>query len=130
MSFLDNLESNLKSLEGREERDSQREHLDRTAARARALAVAPFAAELRSGPFAKALLGHASRIGFGLRVKVRIAWIGDTLRLEAGEKRLDLQPTEKGVEAGFFESGQLLRALPVDLSGDAEALAHDWLRLA
>ncbi len=62
MSFLDNLENNLKALENREEggidesrrRDSERE---------RALAVAPWAERLKAAPFTSNLMKQATLAG-------------------------------------------------------------------
>jgi hypothetical protein len=54
MSFLDNLENNLKALESQEEKDPQalaRKAAQREAARSAALEIAPHAEALRNGPF-------------------------------------------------------------------------------
>src|ERR1035441_7101078 len=106
MSFLDNLENNLKSLESQEEGkgDAERQQRDRENRRASAQAAAPYAEELKKGPYTAELLKQATRIGFGMRLKVHIAWIGTTLRLEAREKRLELRPTESGVVAAYLEN--------------------------
>jgi hypothetical protein len=125
MSFLDNLESNLKNLENRDEQQSRREHEDRAEARRRALAAAPYVEQLKQGAFTKELLSHATRIGFGMRLKVRPSWIGGTLRLEAGERRLELRPTPEGIEAVLDG-----KARKLDPCEKAEALAREWLRPA
>jgi hypothetical protein len=127
MSFLDNLENNLKSLESHEEARDPREQQNREAARARTLAAAPWADRLKNGPFTKELMGQATRIGFSKRMKVRMSWIGTTLRLEAGDRRLDLEPGADCVTARFFENQQPVSAQPVDLDAPAEALARQWL---
>jgi hypothetical protein len=129
MSFLDNLENNLKSLESGEQaqEDAQRERKARDNARAASLAVAPHAEALRKGPFTAELLKQASRIGFTLRTKVHVAWLGSTLRLEAREKRLELRPTPEGVVAVYIEDGSEVRTEPVDLGGNAEKLVRNWL---
>jgi len=127
MSFLDNLENNLKSLESREEKQDGREQRQREAERARALAAAPWAETLKTSPFAQELMRQATRLGFTRRMKVRMAWIGATLRLEAGEQRLELAPTAEGVEAAFFQGQERVENTPVDLDGDAAALAARWL---
>jgi hypothetical protein len=127
MSFLDNLENNLKSLESREEGADPREQQNRAAERARILAAAPWADRLKNGPFTRDLLAQATRIGFSKRLKVRISWIGATLRLEAGDRRLDLEPGPDGVTGRFFENQQAVSAQPVDLDAPAEALARQWL---
>ena len=95
MSFLDNLENNLKSLESAEQNrdEAERRGRARENERAEALAAAPYAEELKKGPFAAELLKQAARIGFSMRTKVHIAWIGTTLRLEARDRRLELRPT-------------------------------------
>ncbi|MBC8164369.1 MAG: hypothetical protein H7Y20_00705 [Bryobacteraceae bacterium] len=128
MSFLDNLESSLKNLEGNNERGGnsadRRRHRDD---RAHALAIAPNAEALKKSPFVNDLLTHAVRIAHGMRVKVNMIWLGSTLRLDARELRLELQPTEDGLLAVFFEDGQQTSVEPLDLQGDAEALATKWL---
>src|SRR5689334_17102982 len=97
MSFLDNLESNLKSLESNQETDHTAEYQRRARERAGAQAVAPYAEALKKGPFTAELLKQTTRVGFSLRTKVHIAWLGSTLRLEARERRLELRPTAGGV---------------------------------
>ena len=66
MSFLDNLENNLKSLESQEEGKESAERAARTrdAQRASAQAVAPWAEQLKKGPFTAELLKQAARVGF------------------------------------------------------------------
>src|SRR5689334_11359616 len=126
MSFLDNLENNLKSLESGEQArdDADRERKARDQNRAAILAVAPYAEELRKGPFTAELLKQASRIGFAMRTKVNIAWLGSTLRLEAREKCLELRPTATGVVAVYIENGNEVRTEDVNLHGDAEKLVR------
>jgi hypothetical protein len=130
MSFLDNLENNLKSLESGEQArdDADRERKARDHNRAAILAVAPYAEELRKGPFTAELLRQATRIGFSLRTKVNIAWLGSTLRLEAREKRLELRPTPAGVVAVYLEDGKEVRTEDVNLKGNAEQLVRNWLQ--
>ena len=127
MSFLDNLESNLNNLERSAENDVADERARRQTERERALAVGPYAEELKKSPFTMALLNHATRIGFNQRAKVNIAWIGNTLRLEAKARRLELRPTPDGVRAVFSEDGAEVNSLPVDLTSDPESLASLWL---
>ena len=129
MSFLDNLENNLKSLESAEQLRDEKERLNRSrgAERAEALAAAPWADELKKGPYTADLLKQATRIGFSLRVKVHIAWIGTTLRLEARERRLELRPTPDGIVAVFLQNGHEPRTLPLDLKGDPAELVRAWL---
>jgi hypothetical protein len=129
MSFLDNLENNLKSLESREEgnesADQQRRARERD--RAQAQASAPFADELKKGPFTAELLKQSARVGFEKRTKVHVAWLGSTLRLEARDRRLELRPTADGVVAVYLEDGREVRSEPLDLTGSAEAFIRAWL---
>jgi hypothetical protein len=129
MSFLDNLESSLKNLESNEERaaDVQREAKNRASEKAKALAAAPFAEALKTGPFAHDFLIHATRIGFAQRTKVQPTWLGTTLRLQARDRRLELRPTPEGVRAHFFEDQEEKGSELIDLNGSAEELAKRWL---
>ena len=129
MSFLDNLENTLKNLEsaGQGQEDAERERRTREQERARAQAVAPYAEQLKKSPFTAELLTQAARVGFSLRTKVHIAWLGSTLRLEARDKRLELRPTPQGIVAGYIEDGQETRTEACDLNGSAEDLVRRWL---
>jgi len=129
MSFLDNLENNLKSLESREEGNESAEQQRRARERDRAAAqaAAPFAEELKKGPFTAELLKQAARVGFEKRVKVHVAWLGSTLRLEARDRRLELRPGASGVTAVYLENGQEVRSAPADLKGSAEEFIRAWL---
>lgn len=130
MSFLDSLENNLKALENQEERDPARAaeiRQRREDDKARALAAAPFAEELRTGQFTTGLLDHATRIGHSQRTKVQITWIDTTLRLQAKERRLELRPTADGVTAVFSTDAGEPASRAVDLKSDPEALAREWL---
>ncbi len=131
MGFLDNIENNLKALEGREERDggehqSQRRETERRAA----LAAAPFAERLKSGPYTSELLQQAAVLGHGVRTKVQATWLGTTLRLEARGRKLDLRPTAEGVLAVFLDGTTELRSAPVDLEGSPEPLIREFLNEA
>jgi hypothetical protein len=130
MSFLDNLENNLKSLEsGEEAKDAaERERKARDNSRTANLAAAPHAEALRKGPFTAELLKQATRVGFEKRTKVHVAWLGPNLRLEARDKRLELRPTPDGVAAAYIEDGKEVRTEDVNLSGDAEKFLRDWLQ--
>jgi hypothetical protein len=130
MSFLDNLENNLKAMESRTERDPEalaREAAARDAARSVALEIAPYAEALRNGPFKDGLLTACRDIGHRRRILVRPVWVDSTLRLEAGDKRLELRPTPNGVMAIFFEAGQERESSPIDLSTDPVKVAEKWL---
>lgn len=126
MSFLDNLENSLKTLEGREEKDP-RDAGRREEERSLALAAAPWAEKLKDGTFTEALLMEAARVGHKRRVKIYIAWLGTTLRLEMRERKLDLRPTPDGVVAAFIIDGAEQPARPVDLDGDPSVLLDAWI---
>jgi len=129
MSFLDNLENNLKSLESSQEgkEAAERQARAREQQRAEAQTIAPWAEKLKNSPFTAEVLKQASRVGFSMRVKVHIAWLGTTLRLEARERRLELRPTPQGIVAAYLEGQQETRVEPVDLDGNAEELVRGWL---
>jgi hypothetical protein len=129
MGFLDNLENSLKSLENSDEREGQGEqNRHREATRRAALAAAPYAELLKSGPFVPQLLEQAAVAGHAARTKVHIAWLGTTLRLEARARKLELRPTAEGVVAAFLEDGVEARTAPVDLAGSPEDLIRELLR--
>ena len=130
MSFLDNLENNLKALESREQKDPEalaREAAAREANRSLALAVAPYSEALRNGPFKDGLLTACRELGHRRRMLVRPVWVESTLRLEAGAKRLELRPTPNGVLAVTFIDGKEHESTPIDLSSDPVKLAEKWL---
>ena len=130
MSFSDNLENSLKNLESHDERDAAggaQSQARRQSQRATVLASAPHAEKLRTGKFTNGLMTHATRIGHGLRTKVNIIWLGSTLRLQAREHRLELRPTPEGVMAYFFVGDKEIRKEKLDLSGNPEKFAKEWL---
>src|SRR5436190_23968573 len=131
MSFLDNLENNLKALENREERNPEnvkRDHERREADRTSALLRAPHVEALRSSPFTSELLTQCRTIGHGQRVLVQFTWLGENLRLEAKAKRMELAPTAEGITAVFSLHGQETGRQGVDPNvDDASALARLWL---
>lgn len=130
MSFLDNLENNLKALESREEVDPEQRKRQLAAAdlaRTEALLRAPHAGALKTGPFTEKLLTACRAIGHRHRVLVQFTWLDSILRLEARTRRLELRPTGEGVVAVYFENGKETKSEPVDLAGDAEALARQWI---
>ena len=131
MSFLDNLESNLKALESREEKDPEalaRQAAAREAARSVALQIAPHADALRNGPFLNGLLTACRQIGHSKRILVKAVWVDSTFRLEAGGKKLELRPTANGVLAVSLVDGSEQETTAIDLSSDPAKLAEDWLR--
>lgn len=130
MSFLDNLENNLKALESREEKDPaalREAQARREAERAAALAAAPMLEALRHGPFTEKFLTACRGVGHSQRTMVRFTWIENTLRLEAKERRLDLIPKAEGVEAAFFVNQEPAGTRMLTLSEDPEELAKTWL---
>ncbi len=130
MSFLDNLENNLKAMESRTERDPEalaREAAAREAARSAAIEIAPYAEGLRNGPFKDGLLTACRDIGHRRRILVRPVWVDSTLRLEAGDQKLELRPTPSGVMAIFFEGGVEQDRTPIDLGSDPAKIAEKWL---
>lgn len=131
MSFLDNLENNLKALESREERDPatiKEAEVRRNAERQAALAIAPLASALKSGPFTENLLVACRTLGHRHRTMVRITWLENTLRLDAKEIRLELKPTPAGIAATATTDGEPTFEQIIDLSkDDPQALATRWL---
>ncbi len=129
MSFLDNLENNLKSLETQEEgkESAERQQRDREIQRANAKAAAPFAEQLKDGPYTAELLRQTTRVGHSLRTMIRATWLGTTLRLEARDRKLELRPTASGIAAVYLESNQELRREMLDLNGSPEQLLRGWL---
>jgi hypothetical protein len=131
MSFLDNLENNLKALENREEKDPEkvkRERERREAEKAAALMRAPHVEALKNSPFTSELLTQCRAIGRGLRVLVQFTWLGETLRLEAKTKRMELAPTAEGITAVFSLDGEETGRVMIDPQvDDAAALARRWL---
>ena len=128
MSFLDNLENSLNSLENVSERtDNTQERNRQKMDRERALAVAPWAERLKTGEWTSQLMKTATREGFARRTKVYITWLGDMLRLEAREKRLELKPCPDGIEAAMSEEKERKSVTRIDLSGNPDDLIRDWL---
>jgi len=128
MSFLDNLESTLKNLEGANDRDMRPQQQQQSSdERARTLAAAPYAEELRKGAFANEFLTHAVKIGHSSRTKINMLWVGNPLRAEARERRLELRPTADGVRAVFHEDGEETASEILDLKSNPEDLARRWL---
>jgi hypothetical protein len=126
MSFLDNLESSLKNLESQEERDP-REHQRRQEERKRAVAVGPWAEQLKNGPYTQKLFEQAAIAGHKIRTKIYMAWFDDILRLEARERRLELRPTADGIVAEFIEPDRSSTTRAVNLKNDPATLLQEWL---
>jgi hypothetical protein len=128
MGFLDNLENTLNNAERAAQREDEKtSYVSRAEEMAALRASAPNAEALKKGQWTQDLLTQCVTIGHGLRMRVGMAWIGSTLRLEAKEKRLDLQPTAAGIEAIYFVDGEETGREPVDLGSDAALLAKKWL---
>jgi hypothetical protein len=128
MSFLDNLEDNLKALESRDEGGLD-ENKRRDRDRELAIAAAPWAERLKRAPFAGKLMQQATVAGRRSRTKVNLMWIGTTLRLEARGHRLELRPGPKGVSAVFLRGSEEIGQEPVDLSADPGKLASEWMAI-
>src|SRR5580704_130435 len=117
MGFLDNLENDLKALENREEKDPEkvkRAHEQREAERTAALLRAPHADALKNSPFTAELLTQCRTIGHQQRVLVQFTWTGETLRLDAKARRLELTPFAEGITAVFFLNGEETERISVD----------------
>ncbi len=131
MSFLDNLENNLKALENRDEKDPEkvkREQERREAERTAALLRAPHAEALKNSAFTMDLLTECRTIGHAQRVLVQFTWLGEALRLDAKTKRMELTPTAKGITAVLSVNGDETERVTVDpKNDDAAALAKRWL---
>ena len=62
-----------------------------------------------------------------MRILVQFDWVGEVLRLDAKQKRLELRPTSTGIEAVYMLDGQEQSRGPLDLTANAEAFARNWL---
>jgi hypothetical protein len=121
MSFLDNLENNLKALESTEATGME-DRKRREAEKRDAIAAAPWAEKLKSSPWVEKFMRDLTRAGFSRRTKINFAWIDRVLRAEALDQRLEITPTPNGVVA---VSGD--RRTPVDLAGEPDKLIQEWL---
>ncbi len=128
MSFLDSLENNLKALESLEAGGLD-ESKRREAERQYAVAAAPWAERLKTGPYAPALIQQSIRAGHSRRMKIHLAWIGTTLRLEARGLHLELRPAPAGVDVVFLDGGKEIRRTAIDLTGGPEELVAAWMEI-
>ena len=128
MSFLDNLENNLKALESREQGGLD-EGNQREAAKKRAQLEAPWADRLKKDPWTATLMQRATRAGFERRTKVHLIWVGTTLRMEARGQRLELRPGADGVAAVYLQGSEPVKQEKVDLTGDPAKLIAGWMAL-
>jgi hypothetical protein len=126
MSFLDNLENNLKALESREQGGLD-ERGRREAERERTKASAPWADKLKRAPWTQTLMQKVTRAGHQRRIKVNLLWIGTTLRLEALGHKLEVRPEPNGIKAVFLQGPQELEQQDVDLAADSDELIHEWM---
>ena len=126
MSFLDNLENNLKALESQEQGGID-ESNQREAAKKRAVAEKPWADRLKSDPWTTSLMQRATQAGFERRVKANLIWVGTTLRLEARGQRLELRPGPTGVTAVFLQGTDAVAEEAVNLGGDPAKLIANWM---
>ncbi len=128
MGFLDNLEDTLKNAErGNEREDEKSANISRAAELEALRAAAPNAEALKKGQWTQDLLTHCVTLGHSQRMRVGMAWIGTTLRLDAREKRLDLQPTADSIVAIYSIDGAETAREPVNLKSDPAVLARKWL---
>ncbi len=127
MSFLDNLESDLKNLEKQEDRDPEVQRR-RNAERTSAFAAAPWAEKLKKSPYTQDVLGEAARISHQIRSRIQVAWLDTTLKLEFKECRLELRPTADGIVAVFLRNGKEAKRVPVDLNANGSDLVRAWLQ--
>jgi hypothetical protein len=128
MSFLDNLENNLKALESREQGGLD-EGNQREAAKKRAQLEAPWADRLKKDPWTASLMQRATRAGFERRTKVHLIWVGTTLRMEARGQRLELRPAADGVSAVYLRGTEPVKQEKLDLTGDPAKLIAGWMVL-
>lgn len=126
MSFLDSLENSLKSFEAQEERSSN-EGSRRQGDRSRALAVAPWATQLKTSAWTSQLFEQSAIAGHRIRAKIYIAWFDTTLRLEVRGRALELLPTPEGIVAHYVTLEGDTVTEPVDLNGDPDQLLAKWL---
>ncbi len=126
MSFLDNLENNLKALESREQGGID-EGNRREIEKAHAKASAPWAERLKQDPWTQNLMQRATKAGYQRRTKVNLAWIGSTLRLEARGHRLELRPQPDGIVAVFLRANEESKRQAVDLKKDCQNLVAEWM---
>jgi hypothetical protein len=126
MSFLDNLENNLKALESREQGGID-DGDKRENARKRALAEKPWADRLKNDKWTASLMQRVTRAGHERRTKVHLIWVGTTLRMEARGLRLELRPRVDGISAVFLRGIEPVRQESVDMSSDPEKLIAEWI---
>jgi hypothetical protein len=134
MSFLDNLENTLKNLEGREDKaeSAQQRREQLKAEKETAELIQPYVDQLRAPAFVDELLGMATQMAFRKRMMVRPLWIGDRLRLESRDRKLELEPTPDGIVASSTVNGVQEWSMPFHPAnpGASEELIARWLESA
>lgn len=128
MSFLDNLENNLKALESAEA-GGLHDSVAREKERGQAVAAAPWAERLRNDPWTAHLMQLMTRAGFQRRTKVHLAWIGTTLRMDARGHKLELRPESKGVTAVYLHGIDESAREPVSFKEDPKKLVERWMTI-
>ena len=128
VSFLDNLENNLKSLEERDSPggDDRKKH---DADRRKTAAAAPWAEQLKKSPWTQSLMQQATRAGYAMRTKVNLSWYGSTLRLQARGQWLNIEPLPDGIVAIFAKGLEVHKRIPVDLKKKPDALVAEWMKV-
>jgi hypothetical protein len=127
MSFLDNLENNLKALESRD-MGGIADNGSREEERTRAKAAAPWAERLKRDPWTAQLMQQMTRAGFQRRTKVNLVWLGTTLRMEARGHKLELRPGAAGVVAVYMRGLEELKREPVDFKEEPQKLVARWMK--
>lgn len=128
MSFLDNLENNLRALESQDQGGLD-SHERRELERKRAQAAAPWAEKLKTDPWTQKLMQQATRAGFQRRTKVNLIWAGTTLRLEARGHRLELRPAPDGIQAVFLRGIEESGRSVADMKKDPQKLIADFMAI-
>jgi len=126
MDFLDNLENSLKNLEQQQERDPNAAARQMEARRL-ASEIAPWADALKKSAYVQSLFEKAAVAGHRLRSKIYMAWLENTLRLEAKGRWCEIRPTASGIQYEFVSADGSTLAEPLDLSSDPDTLLGRWL---
>src|SRR3954447_18008920 len=126
MDFLDNLENSLKNLEQQQERDPNAAARQMEARRV-AREIAPWADALKKSAYVQKLFEKAAVAGHRLRSKIYIAWLENTLRLEARGRACEIRPTSTGIQYEFVSPDGATITQPLDLSSDPDLLLASWL---
>jgi len=129
MSFSDNLGNDLKNLEKQDEPIP-------SASRGREAEADPACQRARGCPsfgepeeqqlhFRPVDARHSDRSWIAHEGQHHVA--RTTLRLQAREHRMELRPGGDGITAHFFVNEKEIRRQKVDMAGDPEPLAKEWL---